>query len=66
MANFDIRLREFIAVHATQEDRHELLQQLRTAQKPRSLLVQAFLYRLRELNSYVEWIEFLCGMASRK
>ena len=54
--NFDQRLCEFIAAHATPEDRYDLVQQLRTAKKPRSITVQAFWYRLREINTYIVWL----------
>jgi hypothetical protein len=36
----------FIASHGTPEDRHELVQQLRSPRKPRDIAVQAFYYRL--------------------
>ena len=55
-ATFAERAKEFIAVHATVEDRHDLIQQLRVVRKPRDMLVQAFWYRLREINAYVEWL----------
>ena len=55
-ANFDTRLREFIAVHATADDHYESAQFLRACRKPLSLPVQAFWYKLREYNSYIEWI----------
>ena len=54
--NFDARLREFIAAHATAEDRYNLVQHLRACGKPRELPVQSFWYKLREFNSYVAWI----------
>ena len=53
---FDDALREFIAAHATEQDRHELVQQLLHPVKPRSMRVQAFYYRLMELNTYVDWL----------
>jgi hypothetical protein len=53
---FDQRLKEFIAAHATAEDRYDLVQQLRTARKPRTITVQALWYRLREINTYVDWL----------
>ena len=49
-------LMDFIAVHVTAEDRHDLLSQLRSASKPRDLHVQTFYYRLREINDYVIWM----------
>ena len=54
--NFDLSLRAFIAANATSDDRHELVQQLHTPSKPRALSVQAFYYRLVELNGYVGWM----------
>ena len=41
-ADFNGCLMEFIAVHVTAEDRHDLLVQLRSARKPRDLHVQTF------------------------
>jgi len=49
-------LKQFIAAHATPEDRHELLTQLRTAHKAREIGVQQFYYRLLEVNGYVDWL----------
>ena len=37
--NFDARLREFIQVHATADDRYELAQYLRACRKPRDITV---------------------------
>ena len=54
--HFDSRLREMIAVHATSDNRYELVQSLRACRKPRDLPVQTFWYKLREFNSYVDWI----------
>ena len=54
--NFDDRLRELIAVHSTAEDRYELAQFLRKARKPLTLPVQAFWYKLREYNGYIDWL----------
>jgi len=56
VVQFDLKLKEFVAAHATTEDRYDLVQQLRTAKKPRVVTVQAFWYRLREINTYVEWL----------
>ena len=56
VAHFDNRIRELVAVHSTEEDQHDLLQQLRNARKPRELPVQTFFYRLRELNDCVPWL----------
>ena len=56
VANFDTALKAFIATHATDEDCHDLTQQLHLPKKPRMLAVQQFYYRLRELNGYVHWL----------
>lgn len=55
-ADFCQCIRDFIAAHSVPEDRYELAQQLRAPRKPRDLPVQTFYYRLRELNSYIEWL----------
>ena len=49
-------LQQFIAAHATQDDQHELVQQLMRPKKPREVKVQAFSYALRKLNGYIEWL----------
>jgi hypothetical protein len=54
--NFDATLKEFIACHATPEDRRELVMQLRNAVKPRNVSVQAFWLWILQLNGYVEWL----------
>ena len=54
--DFDMRLRAFFATNATSEDCHELVQQRRRPSKPCNLSVQAFYYRLVELNGYVSWL----------
>jgi hypothetical protein len=53
VANFDQAIKDFVACHATDQDRHELVQQLLHPTKPRDLGVQAFYYRLIELNGAV-------------
>jgi len=53
---FDATLQDFIGCHATAEDRHDLVAQLMKPTKPRNVTVQAFYYRLRELNEYVSWL----------
>ena len=57
-ASFDECIRAFIAVHSSEEEQYELLQQLTTPpqKKPREFPVQAMFYRLRQLNSYIEWL----------
>lgn len=56
VANFEARLHEFIAVHATEEDRRDLFTLLRSVHKPRSMPTQEFWYRLRELNTQGQWL----------
>jgi hypothetical protein len=46
----------FIASHGTPEDRQGLVQQLCSPRKLRNIPVQAFYYRLRELNGYITWL----------
>ena len=54
---FDLVVRSFIALYATEEDRYDLVQLLRNpAQKPKQLSVQSFNYKLQELNEFVEWM----------
>jgi hypothetical protein len=53
---FDAKMKEFIACHSTEEDRHELVQQLLQPVKPREVTVQAFYHRILELNEYVNWL----------
>jgi hypothetical protein len=53
---FSQKLRDFIAAHSTAEDRHDLAQQLSTATKPRDVPVQAFFYRIHQLNGYIRWL----------
>eukprot|EP00543_Licmophora_paradoxa_P002957 CAMPEP_0202451258 /NCGR_PEP_ID=MMETSP1360-20130828/9721_1 /ASSEMBLY_ACC=CAM_ASM_000848 /TAXON_ID=515479 /ORGANISM="Licmophora paradoxa, Strain CCMP2313" /LENGTH=187 /DNA_ID=CAMNT_0049069775 /DNA_START=84 /DNA_END=643 /DNA_ORIENTATION=+ len=55
-ASFDAALRNFVASDATEEDRYDLVQQLRSPKKPRNVAVQQFFYRLRELNGFVAWL----------
>jgi hypothetical protein len=56
LVNFDLRLKDFIAVHATSSDRHEWLQSLRTEKKTREMGTQNFWYRLIEINKQIEWL----------
>jgi hypothetical protein len=56
VASFQQAIKHFIAVHATDEDRHELLEYIRTTPKPRKMDVQTYYSRLRELNSHVNWL----------
>ena len=53
---FTEALKMFIAVHATADDCHDLLQQLCNPKKPCDHHVQSFWYRMRELNGYVDWL----------
>ena len=56
MDGFDTALKAFVASHATDEDCHNLTQQLCLPKKPRTLAVQQFYYCLRELNGYIQWL----------
>jgi hypothetical protein len=56
VASFHQAIKHFIAVHATDEDRHELLEYIRTSAKPRKMDVQTYYSRLRELNNHVNWL----------
>jgi hypothetical protein len=56
VASFQGAIRQFIAIHATDEDRHELLEYIRNSTKPRRMDVQTYDSRLRELNSHVNWL----------
>ncbi|KAL3930781.1 MAG: hypothetical protein SGARI_004385 [Bacillariaceae sp.] len=49
--NFEAALQEFVASNTTTQDRHELVQQLSNPTKPQDVGVQAFYYRLMELNN---------------
>jgi hypothetical protein len=55
-AAFDSCLRSFIDSHSTTNDRHDPINQLHQAHKPREILVQNFFYRLREVNGCVRWL----------
>jgi hypothetical protein len=39
--------------HSTEDDRHNLLESLRSSSKPDSMKVQTYFYRIKELNDYV-------------
>ena len=54
--SFEATLRHFIAAHATADDRHEAVQQIRVCKKPRAMTTQAFWYALREQNGYIAWL----------
>jgi hypothetical protein len=54
--HFDDRLHEFLAVHAAEEECYELTQHMRTAHKPKDIMISAFWYRLVELNEHVWWL----------
>ena len=55
-AGVDQAIRDLVAVHATEEDRREVLQSLRNSHKDRPITVMAFYYRLLEINGYVSWL----------
>ena len=52
-AGFDAWIGFFIEANATNDDRHELLDFIRHATKPKKMKVQAFYIPLRELNQMV-------------
>jgi hypothetical protein len=54
--DFNAALRAFFTGHATKDDRHDLLESLRSASKPNMMKVQTFFYRIKELNDYVDWL----------
>jgi hypothetical protein len=54
--SYEKMIKYFIKAHATDEDRHDHLAQLRSARKPRIMSVQLFYYRLRELNDQAAWL----------
>jgi hypothetical protein len=56
VAAFHQQVRHFIAANATENDRLDLVAYLRKAQKPVTMNVQAFFYRLRELNDQASWL----------
>jgi len=53
---FEHFAKAFIASHAAMEERYEAVQQLRGYTKPVQMRVQAFYYRLREINGYIRWM----------
>ncbi|KAG7361665.1 hypothetical protein IV203_036766 [Nitzschia inconspicua] len=54
--NFDEAIQNFVGAHTGTQDRHALVQQLIHPTKPRDLGVQAFYYRLLELNDAISLI----------
>jgi hypothetical protein len=56
VACFQQAIWHFIAVHATDEDRHELLDYICSVAKPRKMDVQTYYSRLHELNNQVNWL----------
>jgi hypothetical protein len=55
VASFQQAIWHFIAMHATDEDRHELLDYVHSIAKPRKMDVQTYYSHLRELNHQVDW-----------
>jgi len=49
-------VRVMIASFATEDDRRDLLNQLRDAQKPRDVTVQSMWYRMTEINDMVDYL----------
>jgi hypothetical protein len=56
VAIFQQAIKHFIAVHATDEDRHELLDYVCSVAKPRKMDVQTYYSCLHELNNQVNWL----------
>jgi hypothetical protein len=56
MASFQQAIWHFIAVHATDKDRHKLLDYIRCIAKPRKMDVQMYSSCLHELNHQVDWL----------
>jgi hypothetical protein len=56
VASFQQAIKHFIAVHATDEDQHKLLDYVRNVAKPRKMDAQTYYSRLRELNNQVNWL----------
>jgi hypothetical protein len=56
IANFHARFREFIAAHATEEDRNALLLQMLKLHKPPNMDVMSFHARIMEFNTYAFWL----------
>ena len=46
----------FFALHAHDDDRHDLLKYIENVRKPRTMPVQTYFARLRELNTVVPWL----------
>ena len=55
-AAFFNQVKAMIASFATEEDRRDLLNQLRDAQKPRDVTVQTMWYRMTEINNMVDYL----------
>lgn len=55
-AGFIAVVKWLIASFATEDDRRDLLNQLRDAQKPRDVTVQSMWYRMIEVNNMVEYL----------
>jgi hypothetical protein len=56
VASFQQAIWHFIAMHATDEDCHELLDYIRNVAKPCKMDVQTYYVCLQELNHQVEWL----------
>jgi hypothetical protein len=56
VASFQGAIQQFIAVHATDEDCHELLEYICNSTKPCKMDVQTYFSCLRELSSHVSWL----------
>jgi hypothetical protein len=56
VASFQQAIPQFIAMHATDKDRHELLDYICNVAKPCKVDVQTYYVCLQELNHQVEWL----------
>jgi len=54
--SFEATLRQFIAAHCDEEDRSDLVDQLRSVKKPRWMSVNNYRYQYQLFCSYVEWM----------
>jgi hypothetical protein len=56
LEEFNVVLKTFFAGHSTEDDRHDLLERVRSSNKPSSMKVQTYFYQIKELNDYVDWL----------
>jgi hypothetical protein len=55
--NFNILLRQFFKAHSSDDDRHDLIDQIHNACLPAHMKAQSFFYQLHELNDYVNLLQ---------